>query len=193
MLVVVFIVIANGSGCVSYTPSNGTIDTTTPTPAPTQSELPMHTPGAGVVHYSILREYLPTATNNWISFDPVGDTYITEKGYHYTYVAAVYVLQSNSDVMVTVGIEDSGGESVGYWEDWESWSEYEDIEYSWKKTTINGYPAWDFHDKFEDAYIRYIGIDDRFIVYIISDGADYLTTFTNAMDFDDIAALGKTR
>jgi hypothetical protein len=190
VLVVVFIAaMALVCGCVSDTPSNGSAGT----PAPTEMKPTGQATGAGVIHYTILWTYLPTANNNWLSFDPIGETDITEDGYPYTHVAAVYVLKSNTDVMVTVGIEDSGGDPVGYWEDWDAWYEYEDIEYSWKKTEVNGYPAWDFHDKFENIYIRYIGIDDRFIVYIISDGEDYITSFTNAMDLEDIAALGKTR
>ena len=183
---VVFIaLLALVCGCVIESPADGPGET----PAQTPLQTPGQVPAVDVIHHSILKEYLPTATNNWLSFDPLGDTYTTEEGYRYSFAAAVYLLKSNNDIMVTVGIEDSGGDPVGYWDDWESWYEYDDIEYSWSKTTVNGYPAWDYHDKTENVYTRYIGIEDRFVVYIICDGEDYITTFTNAMDLDEIAAL----
>lgn len=185
LLALVFVaLLALVCGCVSDEPSGGLVET-----QPTGGQSPEQTTAVEVVHYTILRDHLPTATNNWLSLDPLGETSTTEEGHRYSYATAVYLLKSNNEIVVTVGIEDSGGNSVGYWVDWDSWYEYEDIEYSWKKTTVNGYPAWDYHDKTENIYIRYIGIDDRFIVYIISYGGDYITPFTNAMDLDEIASL----
>lgn len=167
-------------------------------PAPTETSAPATTAAGGApasgpvsaVHYSELIKFLPSATANWEVGEKNGMT-MSSGGGTWSWAEATYTQTTNPDVSVTVIIQDTAGMTEGYWAIWETAVTVDTPDFSWKSTTVKGYPAWEFVDKTGDEYTLYVGINDRIMVYIdVSNGKkDYLTVFGNMIDFKGLAAL----
>ncbi|NYT06206.1 MAG: hypothetical protein GKC04_07565 [Methanomicrobiales archaeon] len=166
----------------------------TPTPAATQTSAPTATSAPAAVgkavHYTELYRFFPTPTSNWVSEDPAGMSMSSADG-EWSFAQRIYTQKTNEDIVVDIVIQDTAGLDVGYLQAWESYVEVDTPEVSWKSTTVQGYPAWEFHDKMENVYTQTIAVKDRFIVWInLENGQQsYLTVFNTGIDLDGLAAL----
>lgn len=93
--------------------------------------------------------------------------------------------------MVTVYIQDTGGEDVGYWQMWDTFYAFDSDEVSWESTIVDLYPAWIYHDKVNDQWSEYVGLPNGIIVMVLVENGkeDYITVFNNQIDFRGMAAL----
>ncbi|TAJ44024.1 hypothetical protein CUJ86_08250 [Methanofollis fontis] len=179
------------AGCSDSSESDA-VPTTTTAPQETENGGDGETAPSSVsaVHYTELMAFLPSATANWVEGEKTG-MMMASGGQQWSWAEATYTQTTNPDVEVTVIIQDTAGMKEGYWAIWDTATMVETPEFSWKSTSVEGYPAWEFTDKIDEEYILYVGIDDRFIVYIdVANGKkDILTVFSNMIDYGGIAAL----
>lgn len=191
-LMVMLIAIACISGCTGSSDSNAEPTTAASTPVATTAGDTGSSSGGEVsaVHYTELMKFLPSATSNWEVGEKNG-MMMSSGGEAWSWAEATYTQTTNPDTSVTVIIQDAAGTTEGYWSIWDTAVAVDTPDYSWKSTTIKGYPAWQFSDKTSDEYTLYVGVDERFMVYIdVSNGkADYLTVFGNMIDYSGLAAL----
>ncbi|NVO65912.1 hypothetical protein [Methanofollis tationis] len=186
-LFVLLVAIACMAGC---TGSDSGATPTTQAPTPTAAGGAPASVSVSAVHYSELIKYLPSATANWETGDKNGGTMSSSEG-AWSWAEVTYTQTTNPDTTVTVVIQDTAGMTEGYWTIWDTATVVDTPDFSWKSTTIKGYPAWEFADKTSDEYTLYVGINDRIMVFIdVSNGKkDYLTVFGNLIDFNGLAAL----
>ncbi|MBR1369826.1 hypothetical protein RJ53_10195 [Methanocalculus chunghsingensis] len=101
-----------------------------------------------------------------------------------------YKKASDENVNALVIIQDSAYYQVGGWEMWDSFTSIETSDGYFRSSTVAGYPAWETYSK-PDSYVKWIGIDDRFMVSVSIDGGTKsdLDTFVNLIDYNGIARL----
>jgi len=189
-LFVMLLAIACVAGCTGSSDSGATPTTQASTPVTTAAGGATSGGSVSAVHYTDLIKFLPSATANWEAGDKNGGT-MSSGSEAWSWAEATYTQTTNPDVSVTVVIQDTAGMTEGYWTIWETATVVDTPDFSWKSTTIKGYPAWEFADKTADEYTLYVGINDRIMVFIdVSNGKkDYLTVFGNMIDFNGLAAL----
>jgi hypothetical protein len=189
-LLVLLVAIACIAGCTGSSDSGATPTTEASTPVTTAATGPTAGGSVSAVHYSELIKFLPSATANWETGEKTG-MMMSSGGEAWSWAEATYTQTTNPDTSVTVVIQDTAGMTEGYWAIWDTATVVDTPDFSWKSTTIKGYPAWEFADKTSDEYTLYVGINDRIMVYIdVSNGKkDYLTVFGNLIDFKGLAAL----
>ena len=124
------------------------------------------------VHNSKLKEFLPTATNNWESSDASGFQMDTDE-FSWSWASKTYTQKLGGEAVVDVIIQDTAGEYVGYMESWDTNIEVETPDLTMKKTTVQGYPGWIINDKTENEIAQIVNVKDRFFVYTaVSDGKE---------------------
>ena len=178
-------------GCTDNSSAGDETKTPVPTAASTAQSPSQGTAGGAVVHYSVMKEYLPTMTGNWITGEKDGATMSYNEG-SWTWVTADYTLKSDDTVTAQVTIQDTwGAEGVGYSGMWGSQMAIETPEMKMYTGTAGGYPAYFVEDREEDTYSEIISIKDRFFVYVIVENGkpEYLTVFNNQINFKGIAGL----
>jgi hypothetical protein len=192
LIAVILTCIALTCGCSS--PDTSTPSTGDQTPAATTAapgtQLPTASPDRTPVHYTTLLGFLPTSTSNWVAGEPYGMS-MSEQGTSYSVAFCAYDHKTVADIMVTVWIQDTGGEEVGYWQMWDTFYAFDTPEASWKSATVDLYPAWIFHDKTNDDWAEYVGLPNGVIVMVLVENGkeDYITVFNNQIDFRGLAAL----
>jgi hypothetical protein len=165
--------------------------TSAPTTQPTATATTSAPASSGeVVHFTKLYPFFPTPTENWVAENPSGMTMSSAEG-EWSFAQRTYTQQTNEEVVVNIVIQDTGGQQVGYSQAWNTYMEVDTPEMSWRHITVQGYPAWEFHDKMDNVYTQIIAVNDRFFVWInIENGKQaYLTVFNNGLDLKGLAAL----
>jgi len=145
---------------------------------------------AEVVHYNALIEFLPEAPRGWDGEEPFGQTFTSGEG-TWSMAMESYTKSGNDDITADVGIMDSAYQQVGWWAAWQGFYSYESTDGYAKTVTVDRYPAWEAYTKDDNQYVLYVGINDRFVVFINTNSdRDALYDFADAIDFDGIANLG---
>jgi PGF-CTERM protein len=146
------------------------------------------------VHFSKLIEFLPDAFSGWEGEDPAGSTLTYEEG-TWSMATKSYTKSGDEDVTAEIGIMDSAFYPVGWWAAWQGFYAYESTE-GYAKTVIvkRGVPAWEAYTKDSNDYSLYVGINDRFMVFINTNSGDRATLyeFSDAIDYDGIADLSSS-
>ncbi|MGC9435492.1 MAG: hypothetical protein ACP5C4_05325 [Methanomicrobiales archaeon] len=176
------------SGCASDESASPEAGTTAATAGPTAGESPAGE-SAEVIHYTGLLTYLPPESS-WVGEEPTGASAAVD-GEDWSWAARSYHPAGQEETTATVIIQDTVGMDVGYREAWETFFVMDTPEFSWQRTTVEGYPAWEFHDKIDDNWAQYVLIEDRIIVFIeVENGKQaHLTVFNNNIDYRGLAAL----
>ncbi len=144
---------------------------------------------AEAVHFNTLIEYLPDAPSGWDGEEPEGFSFMHEEG-TWSMAMGSYTKSSNEDVTADVGIMDSAYYQVGWMAAWQGFYAYESTDGYAKTVTVEGYPAWEAYTEDDNEYVLYIGIADRFMVFIATNSdRDTLYEFADAIDYDGIADL----
>lgn len=142
------------------------------------------------VHFSKLIPFLPDAPSGWEGEEPFGMMYTIEEG-SWSMATESYTKSGAEDITAEVGIMDSAFYQVGLWTAWQGFYAWESTEGYAKTTTVKGFPAGEIYDKGSNDYSLYVGINDRFMVFIsTSSDRDTLYAFANSIDYKGIAALG---
>jgi hypothetical protein len=143
-----------------------------------------------VIHNSILKQYLPTATGNWESGETTG-IQVDDGMYKWSWASKTYEQKLGGEAVVDVIIQDTTGESVGYMASWDTYMEIDTPDMSMRKTTVQGFPGWIVTDKIDNVITQFVNVKDRFMVYTsISDGKeDYLTVFNTQTDLKGLSNL----
>ena len=129
---------------------------------PSTSNKVRPTPGSvTAVDFSRLIPLLPGAPAGWEASDPEGAKMTFEKS-EWSFATREY---SKGDTSASVMISDSAFYNIGGWEMWNNQYSIETTDGYVKTTTIRGFPAWEMYTKPAD-YAAYIGINDRFMVFI---------------------------
>lgn len=145
---------------------------------------------AEAVHFNTLIEYLPNAPSGWDSEEPEGFSFMHQEG-TWSMAMESYTKSGNEEITAEVGIMDSAYYQVGWWAAWQGFYAYESTDGYAKTVTAEGYPAWEAYTKDDNEYVLYIGIADRFMVFINTNSdRDTLYEFADAIDLDGIADLG---
>lgn len=106
----------------------------------------------------------------------------------YSQVSRDYTHQT-TDEYVSVFIYDSAFyQGFAWFAAWQYKFEYQTTEGYGKSKTVSGYPAWEIYDE-PDSYTLMILLSDRFFVLITAETESTLNQFSNAMNYDVIAAL----
>ncbi len=141
------------------------------------------------VHFSNLIPLLPDAPSGWEAEEPFGMMYTIEEG-TWSMASKSYTKSGAEDITAEVGIMDSAFYQVGWWAAWQGFYAWESTEGHAKITEVKGLPAWESYTKDGNAYGLYVGINDRFVVYInTNSGSDTLYAFANSIDYSGIGAL----
>lgn len=142
------------------------------------------------VNYKELIEYLPDVPSGWEGEEPDGMSLSVEGG-SWSWATGIYSKSgTEADVTVDVVITDYAANIFGWQGAWESLFEWESTEGHMKRTTVNGFPAWEVYTKDTNDYALTVGINDRFLVLITTnDGKDTLYEFANLIDYDGISSL----
>ncbi len=162
-------------------------DTTTPqvTPAATTTVSGAAQGSVTAVSFETLISLLPDAPAGWTAEEAVGASWTADDG-QWTWASCDY---TKDDAVAAVMIQDSAYYGVGYWESWDSLVAFETTEGYYKQKTVGGHPAWEVFTK-PDSYGTWVGINERFMVYISVDGSKQdLDAFVNAVDYGSIANL----
>lgn len=143
------------------------------------------------VGYEELISYLPAAPSGWTAEEPFGITNQIDDG-TWSMATMSYLKDADEDTTAELVIYDSAYYAVGGWEFWESKVSYETTEGYVKSGEVQGYPSWESYEKDLQSYAQWVGIDDRFMVYVSVDAGskEDLDTFVNAVDYTGIASLG---
>jgi PGF-CTERM protein len=145
---------------------------------------------AEAVHFNTLIGFLPRAPSGWDGEEPFGQTFTTGEG-TWSMAMESYTKSGNDDITADVNIMDSAYQQVGWWANWQGFYSYESTDGYAKTVTVEGYPAWEVYNKDDNQYVLYVGINDRFLVFIDTNSdRDALYDFADATDFDGIADLG---
>lgn len=169
-----------------------------PSEKPPTEKPPAERPAPGsveAIHFSKLIEFLSPAPSGWKEEEPQGFTFTIENG---TWSQAVKSYtkkgteESENPVTVQVGIMDSAYYTVGWWAVWKGFYKWETTEGYAKTTTVKGYPAFEIYNKPGKDYTLYVGMKDRFMVFITTKNSDRdtLYDFANSINYNGIAALG---
>ncbi|MDY6965697.1 MAG: PGF-CTERM sorting domain-containing protein [Halobacteriota archaeon] len=143
------------------------------------------------VHFNELIKLLPDAPSGWEGEEPEGMMYTIEDG-SWSMAVKEFSKSGSEDITADVGIMDSAFyRGVGWWATWDIFMEWESTEGYAKSTTVKGYPAREFHSKESNDYSLYVGINDRFMVFINTNSdKDTLDEFADSINYDKIAGLG---
>ena len=142
------------------------------------------------VHFSTLIEFLPDAPSGWDGEEPFGMMYTIQEG-TWSMATESYTKSGADETNAEVGVMDSAFYQVGWLAAWQGFYEWESTEGYAKTTTVKGYPAWEAYTKDSGEYTLFVGINDRFMVFINTNSdKDTLYDFANAINYDGIAALG---
>jgi len=142
------------------------------------------------VHFNTLIEFLPDAPSGWTGEDPTGMTFTHEEG-TWSMATESYSKSGAEDVTADVVITDYAFYSMGWTAAWQGFYAYESTEGHAKTVTVKGNPAWEAYTKDGDDYSLFVGINDRFMVFINTNSdKDTLYDFANSIDYKGIAALG---
>jgi PGF-CTERM protein len=145
---------------------------------------------AEAVHFNTLIGFLPRAPSGWDGEDPFGQTFTTGEG-TWSMAMESYTKSGNEELTADVGIMDSVYQQVGWWAAWQGFYSYESTDGYAKTVTVEGYPAWEAYTKDDNQYVLYVGINDRFMVFVNTNSdRDTLYDFAEAINFDGIADLG---
>jgi len=102
-----------------------------------------------------------------------------------------YTKSGTEDITADVGIMDSAFYQVGWWAAWQGFYAWESTEGYGKTAEVKGFPAWEVYTKDGNDYGLYVGINDRFMVFISTNSdKDTLYAFANSIDYSGIATLG---
>ncbi|QSZ66472.1 hypothetical protein RJ40_02635 [Methanofollis aquaemaris] len=142
------------------------------------------------VGYQELITYLPAAPSGWTAEEPFGITNQIDEG-TWSMATLSYCNDANEETTAELVIYDSAYYAVGGWEFWESKFSYETTDGYLKSGEVQGYPSWESYEKDLQTYAKWVGIDDRFMVYVSIDAGSKadLDTFVNAIDYKGIASL----
>jgi PGF-CTERM protein len=141
------------------------------------------------VHFTKLVSFLPDAPSGWEGEEPEGMMYTIEEG-AWSMATRSYSKLGEEDITAEAGIMDSAFSTVGWWAAWKGFYAWETTEGYAKTTNVKGFPAWEAYTKDTNDYTLYVGINDRFMVFIQTNSdKDTLYKFANAIDYDGIAAL----
>ncbi|MBN2734116.1 MAG: hypothetical protein JXQ82_04570 [Methanomicrobiaceae archaeon] len=143
-----------------------------------------------IIHNSILKQYLPTATGNWESGEAIG-LQVDDGIYKWSWASKTYEQKLGGEAIVDVIIQDTAGESVGYMTSWDTYMAIDTPDMSMKKVTVQGFPGWIVTDKTDNVITQFVNVNDRFMVYTsVSDGKeDYLTVFNTQTDLKGLSNL----
>ena len=145
---------------------------------------------AEAVHFNTLIQFLPDAPRGWDGEEPEGFSFTHEDG-TWSMAMGSYTNSGDEELTADVGIMDSAYQQVGWWSAWQGFYAYESTEGYAKTVTVEGYPAWEAYNTDDNQYVLYVGVADRFMVFInTNDDRDALYDFADAIDFDGIADLG---
>ncbi len=188
---VVFLSVCCVCGCTDNSSAGGETATPAQTAAPTAQSSPQASAPGEVVHYTVMMEYLPTMTSNWITGEKDGAT-MDYGGESWSMATADYTLKSDDTVVAQVVIQDTRGiEGAGYYGMWNTKMIFETPEMKMYTGTAGGYPAYFVENLEDDEYSEIVSINDRFFVYVVIENGkpEYLTIFNNQIDFNGIAGL----
>jgi len=80
--------------------------------------------------------------------------------------------------------------TTGWSAAWKGFHPFESTEGYTKSVTIKGFPAWEVYSKDTGDYSLYVGINDRFLVFIMTNSdKDTLYKFANSIDYNGITKL----
>jgi PGF-CTERM protein len=143
------------------------------------------------VHFSTLIESLPDAPSEWEGEEPFGMTHTYEGGTWSTAIKS-YSKMGAEDVTADITISDYALYTTGWSAAWKGFYAFESTEGYAKSVTINGFPAWEVYSKDTNDYSLYVGINDRFLVFITTNSdKDTLYKFANSIDYNGITASVK--
>jgi hypothetical protein len=147
-------------------------------------------PVVQTVNFQELINYLPQPPTGWDAAEPEGGSFSYDGG---TVSQALrnYVKLGGGDITAEVIIIDSAFNKVSAWATWQGFYAYQSAEGYAKKVAIKGYPAWESYTKSSEEYSFFVGINDRYFVFIHTNSdSDSLYEFVDAIDYPGIAALG---
>jgi hypothetical protein len=179
----------------SPTEGPGETVTATATMAPTVTEGPATTsPGGGPspgevepVNFNQLIPYLPATPGGWDAEDPDGFTgkfgewWWSEADREYTNQA--------TDETVDVIIYDSAYYyGFAWFQVYDMAFEIESTDMYMRRTTVDGYPAWDMWYE-PDDYSLMVFVVDRFMVMVSAQSEASIDLFSGLINYDGIASL----
>jgi len=142
------------------------------------------------VDFSKLIAFLPAAPTGWEGEEAFGMTHTYEGGTWSTATKS-YSKIGAEDVTADVMISDYALYTTGWSAAWKGFYAFESTEGYTKSVTIKGFPAWEVYSKDTGDYSLYVGINDRFLVFIMTNSdKDTLYKFANSIDYNGITALG---
>ncbi|RZN37217.1 MAG: PGF-CTERM sorting domain-containing protein [Methanophagales archaeon ANME-1-THS] len=143
------------------------------------------------VHFSKLISFLPDPPSGWRGEEPFG-TMQTYEGGSWSTAARSYQKLGGEDLTAEVMITDYALYATGWLGAWNRFYAFESTEGYIKSVTIDGFPAWEVYTRDTNDYSLYVGINDRFLVFITTDSdKNMLDKLADSIDFKGIAALGK--
>jgi len=141
------------------------------------------------VDYNELILYLPSAPFGWHAGEPQGFSFTHEEG-TWSMASADYTMAGAEDMTANVMITDYAQYTTGWTGAWKSFYAYESTEGYAKSVTVKGYPGWEVYDKNTKDYSLFVGLNDRFLVFIgTNSDKDTLWNFADLINYNGIAAL----
>lgn len=142
------------------------------------------------VHFSKFIEFLPDDPSGWDGKEPFGMIHTIPEG-TWSVANKGYTKSGAEDVTADIVITDYAFYSMGWTAAWQGFYAYESAEGHAKTVTVKGNPAWEAYTKDGNDYSLFVGINDRFMVFINTNSdKDTLYDFANSIDYKGIAALG---
>ncbi|MDD4128064.1 MAG: hypothetical protein PHV39_10370 [Methanomicrobium sp.] len=186
----VILCIALSAGCTGTESSPSVSQTEVQATATVSQDTSKTTGSLEVIHNSKLKEFLPTATNNWESGEAIG-LQTSDGESAWSWASKSYEQKMGGEAVVDIVIQDTAGEYVGYMASWDTYLVIDTPDMSMKQTTVQGFPGWIITDKENNVITQVINVKDRIIVYTsVTDGKeDYLTVFNNQMNLKGLSAL----
>jgi PGF-CTERM protein len=146
--------------------------------------------GTQAVEYSKLIPFLPKAPSGWEAGEPQGFSFTHEEG-TWSMASSDYSRAGAEDVTANVVIYDYAFYTTGWTGAWRNFYAYESTEGYAKTVTVKGYPGWEVYDKNSKDYSLFVGLNDRFLVFVgTNSDKDTLYKFADVIDYKGIAALG---
>jgi PGF-CTERM protein len=146
--------------------------------------------GTQAVEYSKLIPFLPKAPSGWEAGEPQGFSFTHEEG-TWSMASSDYSKAGAEDVTANVMITDYALYTTGWTGAWKSYYAWESTEGYAKTVTVQGYPAWEVHNKDSGDYSLSVAVNDRFLVFINTNSdRDTLYKFSDAINYKGIGGLG---
>lgn len=147
--------------------------------------------GTQAVEYTKLIPFMPKAPLGWEAADePQGFSFTHEEG-TWSMASARYIKTGSEDLTADVMMNDYAQYTTGWTGAWKGYYAWESTKGYMKSVSVKGYPAWEIHEKDPNHYSLYVGLNDRFLVFVGTNGdKDTLYKFVDAIDYKGIAALG---